>query len=305
MRVVGYLQGPPPDGVDCERPLLVAVSSGVLGQADYLEWREVWRCSNHRESLCGPCATRYRRRVESVAGEGLWQRGGFFYLATVTAPGTRPHCKRAGCDGDGVTCPHERCRCTPSGGVSLGDWNPTAGARWNVLRTALAKHYRVRLQYFRAVEVQDGKRRDDGEGRGALHLHVLVWSPRRLDLRTLRRLAMGAGFGHSVKLDMLTPGSKAAARYVAKYVTKSADDRELVPWIGDLVDPDSGVVYQDQVTPTYRTWSQSAKWGTTMAAIRTAARRKWLTDETERLGTQGISGGVRPLTATAGASPPG
>lgn len=261
--------------MDCERPLLVALSSGELGEPGHQEWREVWRCSNHRESLCGPCATRYRRRVKSVAGEGLWRREGFHYLLTVTAPGDRAHCKRAGCQGDGETCPHQRCGCTPDGGVVLADWNPTAGKRWNTLRASISKHYRVKLQYFRAVEVQDGKRREDGQGRGALHLHFLVWSPRRLSDRTLRRLAIRAGFGHSLTLDPLAPGSKAAAEYVAKYVTKAADSREIVPWMGDVVDQETGEIFQEQVRPTYRTWSQSAKWGSTMAAIREAARRKW------------------------------
>jgi hypothetical protein len=142
----------------------------------------------------------------------------------------------------------------------------------------LNKRYRVSMRYFRAVEVQDGKRRDDGAGRGALHLHLLVWSPRAMNVKTIRGLAISAGFGHSVQLDRLAPGSKNAAYYVSKYVTKSADSREDVPWIGERVDPVTGTVYEDEVPATFRTWSQSATWGKTLSDIRQAARRKWLLD---------------------------
>jgi hypothetical protein len=214
--------------------------------------------------------------VRALAGEGLWRREGFYYLLTATAPGARAHCKRGGCSGDGVNCPHERCRCTPPGGVDLAEWNPTAGKRWNRLRSSLSAHYSVNLDYFRAVEVQEGEHRDDGIGRGALHLHVLVWSPRKLDLRTVRRLAVLAGFGHSLKLDALAPGSKKAAYYVSKYVTKSADSRDLVPWSVDEIDSVTGEVERVPGGATYRTWSQTRGWGTTMKAIREVARRRWV-----------------------------
>jgi hypothetical protein len=268
VRRVGYLRGPAPDGMDCERPLLMAVSrDGRLFE------REVWRCKNHRSSLCRPCAARYGRRVEAVAAHGLMLAGAdFFHHLTITAPGAQAHCKKSGCAA--TDCAHEKCDCTPPGGVSLGEWNPTASKRWNHLLTLVERHYGERPQYFRAVECQDGKRVVDGCGRMALHFHVLLRTDCSVSERTLRKLAIQAGFGHELKLQQLAPGSRAAARYVAKYVTKSCDERDEVPWLVDQVD-DDGEITAESRPATFRAWSQSKGWGTTMAAILVDVRRRW------------------------------
>lgn len=133
------------------------------------------------------------------------------------------------------------------------------------------------LEYFRGVEVQV---------RGALHDHAMVWSPVPLGKTKLRGLAMRAGFGHSLDLAPAPPGSKRAAYYVSKYVTKATDVRDSVPWLPDgfvpvidqvegvvLLNPDTGEVRPGQAR--YRTWSMSRQWGLTMAAVR-AECRAWV-----------------------------
>jgi hypothetical protein len=205
---------------------------------------------------------------------------GFNYHLTITAPGVELHCKKSGCSA--TDCAHEKCGCTPLGGVSLGEWNPTASKRWNHLLTLVERHYGERPQYFRAVECQDGKRTVDGCGRMALHFHVLIRTDGSLSAKTLRKLAIQAGFGHELKLQELAPGSKAAARYVAKYVTKSCDERDDVPWIVDQVD-DDGEVTAENVRATFRTWSQSKGWGTSMAALVEDARNRWEIKELARV----------------------
>lgn len=207
----------------------------------------------------------------------MWTRAGFYYFLTLTAPSeVGQHCKRAGCDGS--TCDHEKCRCTPPGGVDLAEWNTTAAKRWNGFLTLLERRYACRPSYFRAVEVQDGKRRQDNEGRGALHVHAIIWSPRKYSTRTVRQLAIAAGFGHSVDLEAIPTGSKQAAYYASKYVSKSCDARDDVPWSVEVVDPESGEISREQVPATFRTWSQSAKWGTTLRALRERALIQYLED---------------------------
>jgi hypothetical protein len=211
----------------------------------------------------------------------MWTREGFYYFLTLTAPGVESHCKKAGCDG--VGCHHERCLCTPSGGIDLAEWNSKCSRLWNRFLLELERVYRVRPVYFRAVEVQNGDRRADKEGRGALHLHVILWSPRKYSTRTVRRLAIKTGFGHEVKLEAITPGSKAAAFYCAKYVSKSCDARDDAPWLGpQLHDEDGEKLPREPAPATFRTWSQSAKWGKTMREIRLRAHRRYVEDQVLR-----------------------
>ncbi len=211
------------------------------------------------------------------------REGGYTYLLTVTAPGDDAHCKRPGCRGrgDGLGCKHERCPCTPVGGMpgGLGEWNASHSKRWNHLRTLLRRAH-PDLEYFRGVEVQDGKR--GGSARGALHDHALVWSSTPLDERSLRRMAMAAGFGHEVDLAEVQLGTKKAAYYVSKYVTKSADSREDVPWAADAVDVRTGEVKRVTVAGRYRTWTQSRGWGRSMAQVRAAAGEYAALKECER-----------------------
>ena len=244
LRVLGYLHGPGGAGLDCDKPLRVVCRS--------CDFRTVWACSGHRESRCRPCAARYRRRVRAVAESGLRRRpGGFTYLLTLTAPGRRAHRLPDG----------SPCRCTPQGGVDLAEWNASHSARWNHFRTRLRSAH-PDVQYFRGVEVQL---------RGGLHDHAMVHSDHPLSLRWLRELAMDCGFGHSVDLAPCAPGSKRAAYYVAKYVTKATDSRDLVPWAADVVDEGTGEISRGVVAGRYRTWSMSREWGSTMAQVRAIA----------------------------------
>jgi hypothetical protein len=253
VRVVGYLRGRRPSWVDCERPLL-----RVCG---FCEAQSVLPCSGHRESQCRPCAARYRRRVSKVVFSGVNGNQGHLYLLTLTAPSEKgAHCKKPRCRGSGrSTCGHETCPCTPEGGVDLAAWNADHSRRWNQFRTALKRLF-PDLQFFRGVEVQDGHR--GGTARGALHDHCMVRTSSPLVLRQLRALAISCGFGHSVDLAGCAPGSKQAAYYVAKYVTKATDSRRAVPWVnvetGELTDG------------RYRTWSMSREWGLKMAEVRAA-----------------------------------
>lgn len=215
----------------------------------------------------------------------MYRRQGFYYFLTLTAPGNERH--RKGRSG-------KWCMCTPEGGVDPADWNPTMGACWNRFLTAARDHYRVRPAYFSANETQK---------RGALHRHPLLWSPRKLSKPVLRQLAIAAGFGHEIELIEVAPGSGAAARYVSKYVTKSSTERPDVPWRRPMV-ADDGTAYV-QVEATYRTWSSSRSWGSTLKQLRQADIAKL-----ERLRAQGWEPGRRPavpgavmLAVTAGAVP--
>lgn len=198
-------------------------------------------------------------------------------LLTVTAPGEQEHLLR-----DGSLCP-----CTPVGGISVAEYNATASERFNRLMQALRRKYGEELQYARAAEVQDGKRRHDGQGRGALHFHVLLRldHPRRLlqDFKpsdpycVLRQLVESHGFGHAVDLQEVP---ESVASYCAKYVSKSADDRQQMPWLdrrtGEIVEGNG----------RYRTWTASRKWGLTMQAVR-AAQSAWFREGSDPEGPRG------------------
>lgn len=242
-RPSGYALRPAFRPHDCSRPLDVRCRD--------CDARTLWPCGGHRESSCKACSARYRRRVRSVATSGMTAERAQRYmaLATFTAPGRAEHRLPNG----------ERCECTPPGGVDLAEWNSTHSRRWNHLRTLLRREY-PDLQFMRGVEVQ---------GRGALHDHAIVYSPAgALDLALVRRLAIRAGFGHSVDLAPCTPGSKRAAYYVSKYVTKACDSRDDVPWLGEVVDRQTGEVTVGLVPGRYRTWSCSREWGDTMRDVR-------------------------------------
>jgi hypothetical protein len=190
-------------------------------------------------------------------------RAGSLALVTLTAPGRRLHHLP-----DGSVC-----RCTEAGGIDLPEWNASHSRRWNRFRTALRRHY-PDVQFFRGVEVQD---------RGALHDHAMVYSPTGpLSLVLVRRLAMDAGFGHSVDIAPCVPGSRKAAYYVSKYVTKATDKRDEVPWAADVVDLTTGEVTRGVVPGRYRTWSMSREWGSTMADVRARAAAYAATKRAER-----------------------
>jgi hypothetical protein len=243
LRNRGYVRLGVNHGLDCSQPLLM-VCSNCFGVA-------YWTCKSHRESRCVACSWRYRRLLSRIAEAGS-RSTGFMYLLTLTAPGVAQHVMPSG----------DVCPCTPDGGVDLGEWNASAAASWNLMRTRL-RALNPRLEYLRAVEVQK---------RGALHLHVIVWCPDPLDKVALREMAIRYGFGHSLDLAAIVPGSRRHAYYVAKYVTKACDVRETVPWASDLVHPGTGEITRVDGMATYRTWSASHGWGLTMKQCRTACR---------------------------------
>ncbi len=244
LRPLRHLRGSSTHGMECNQPLHV-----VCRSCDY---STRWPCQSHRESLCRSCAARYRRRVRSVAYSGMQRERGNFYHLTLTAPGDKAHRLPNG----------QPCPCTPVGGVELARWNADHSVAWNRFITAL-RFYFPDLQYFRGIEAQD---------RGALHDHVLIWLPiGALEVPEVRRLAIQAGFGHSLELQSLVPGSRKASAYVSKYVTKSCDVRASVPWLGELLNPATGEVTIGRVPGKYRTWSMSESWGTSMGEIRARA----------------------------------
>lgn len=259
LRPLGYMPNGRRVGLDCDSPLrAVCVSCG---------YTEAWRCNSHRASRCVPCSWRYRRLVSRVASEHPSRP--HLYLLTVTAPGTSQHVLWHRDTWGPRPADRPTCACTLSPGETLGEWNASAGRRWNTLRGNLRRLV-PDLEFFRAVEPQS---------RGALHLHVIVASSVELDPFAVQRLALSAGFGCTMDLAVVEPGSRRHAYYVAKYVTKAADSRAVVPWAADVVDMDTGEVVLTNVTPTYRTWSSSQGWGLTMRALKAgiaADRQRWV-----------------------------
>jgi hypothetical protein len=255
------VRGSCPRRIDCDSPLLVVCGNGCPAS-------DVMRCGNHRASKCGPCSTRYRHLVRRVAAEGMLHRStsGYLYLLTLTAPAQEEHLQWM--PNWNRKDPRPVCGCDRHLVDGLGVWNAQASACWNRMRTAL-KRLTPDLAFFKAVETQK---------RGALHLHLPIWSPTPLNVVVLQRLALNAGFGCVIDLERLAPGDLRAAAYVSKYVSKATDSRDEVPWVADVVDEATGEVRLMQTTARYRTWSASQNWGMTMkvlrAGIREAAQRR-------------------------------
>lgn len=217
-------------------------------------------------------------------------------MLTLTAPGAH-----VGPDGkpNGMVIPGQRgyhgpcasCADTRAKYPTLAQWNAACSGMFRVLMLRLRRRYGKDLQYYRGVEVQDGKSRTDGIGRGALHYHVVVRSSRPLVLAEVWRMARACGFGCSVDLRPIDLGSDEAqriARYVSKYVTKGCEDRDFVPWsqrkVWERVNMVTGEVTELPYTstqPTFRTWSQSARFGLTMRELR--AKRRQVMDNLRRM----------------------
>lgn len=230
-----------PDGV-CHKPM---VFWDALNRMPVLR-----RCNAHRSKHCPSCAATYRRRVRRVAATGCLDRaasGGYLGMATFTAPGVAGH-RRWVPGGRAVAL----CDCHESAAGGMGLWNARAGRRWNHLRTLLRRQF-PGAEFFRAVEPQE---------RGALHLHVVFWSPAPVDVLVLQDLALTAGFGCNTQWDPARKDPTRFAGYVSKYVTKATDDRIKVPW--ELPNESTGEVIT--AAATYRTWSQSKGFGCTMKA---------------------------------------
>ena len=265
-------EGPAPRDVPgCEGPRRFVC---VLCSTDL-----VLPCDTGNELRCQPCARRYKLRVQVVARTpALLCRPGTLAFLTLTPRGSRQHCYR-GCQ---VPCEHRKCPCTPPGGASMAEDNGSIGLRYNRFLRDL-RRLLGDVQYFRAVETQQ---------RGGLHLHTLL----RLEsvllvtpaLRTsVRRLAMRHGFGHEIDLQVAGDDARSArllAWYCAKYVSKAVSDRPEVPWrrwrqpVAAVVGPTSGEVFRDAVKgspATYRTWTASQRWGSSMGSVK-AAQRAWV-----------------------------
>jgi len=280
--------------VDCARPLLrVCVRLGC-GFQQFLP------CKSPRSSVCGECSIRYRRRVQCIAKSGLGRDGFFEYFLTLTPPGDRQHCKKPGCD-QAPYCSHEQCECTGLDGTDLARWNAQHGARFNHFRTRLRRELAPDLQYMRGCEAQDGKHLQAADvGRMGLHDHLVMRTKHPLDVRDIRALAMAAGFGHSVKLVPIRAGSRAEAYYISKYITKSSDVRADVPWVADVIDVETGELFEGVRVPgRYRTWSMSRDWGLSMADVRASAYELYLRLDAARCHEE-ISAGMSVLTSGLG-----
>lgn len=236
----------PVEGVECDWPKLLVCVCGQGFKA---------RCSTTSRSQCGPCSETYRRRVSRVARSGMVTAlPGRVYILTLTAPGSHRHKYRGG-----------YCPCTPEGGVDLAKWNGEAANSWNKFITDVRRTFGG-CEYFAAKEVQK---------RGALHFHVPIRfdQPTKVRISKLRALAIRHGFGHELVLDELTTDLEhgkgsvdGSAWYVAKYVTKAADERQEVPYISRVT---------GEIGPgRWRLWTASRGWGLTMKRLR-AIQAEW------------------------------
>lgn len=250
-------------GLDCDSPLRLVMSCG---------WTWAKTCGR---SACKPCAARYRRLITRVVDTGMQAQasdGKRLWLLTLSAPGARAHGRWT--PSQHYTRGARRVACDCHAGVDLADWNPEASGCWNRLRTALVRDL-PDLAFYRAAEIQDGSRRTDGVGRGALHHHVVIGTRGGLDVRAVQLLALAAGYGCVIDLQAVELGANLAdlAAYVSKrvagYVTKaSGAGRQGVPWRADVVDDETGEVRRMHTLPTYRTHSQSKGWGITVGEVR-------------------------------------
>jgi hypothetical protein len=183
---------------------------------------------------------------------------GHMYLLTITAPGEAGHRRWS----PAARARRHVCGCEQSMAAGPASWNASAGRRWNHCLTLL-RRLSPDLEFFRAAEVQR---------RGLLHQHVPLWSPVPLDPVEVQAAALAAGFGCVFDLQEVT-SPQQVARYVGKYVSKSTDQREDVPWERLMIDPATGEVREVRTRPTYRSYSTSRTWGLTMRDCIAAARR--------------------------------
>ena len=253
-------------GLDCDQPLRFTMSCG---------WVWVRTCNSNRK--CKPCADRNRRRCTRVVGTGMQVqagRGRRLWLLTLTAPGDGDHRRWTVRQEFVRGAPRPVCSCHV--GVDLADWNPAASACWNRLRTGL-RDLDPDLDYYRATEVQD---------RGAIHHHVVIGAARLPSARVLQDLALAAGYGCVIDLrpvedlDHVDDVAGYVSKTLAGYVTKSSGDgRDGVPWRREFTeDPTTGEVYDEprrlHTVPTYKTHTQSHRWGCTVAEVKAVAQRQ-------------------------------
>jgi hypothetical protein len=200
--------------------------------------------------------------LKTVQGQRLW-------LLTVTAPGVAPHKRWSPRQVYVRGARRPVCPCHE--GVALADWNPSAGACWNRLLTALRERL-PDLDFYRVSEVQD---------RGALHHHVILATPGSLDVLEVQALALAAGYG--CQTDLVPVDVTADVRQLGSYVSKqlsgyvskgSGAARQSVPWRRDVADRETGEIRRLHTTPTYKTHTQSRSWGCTQRQIMAERQRQ-------------------------------
>ena len=254
VRVVGYVRSGSHTRTDCLQPLRAVCELGC-------GYETFWRCDCSSDIRCPPCAERQRLLLARIVDHGITDRlgVGYTYFVTLTAPGENAHLRLF----QGKR-PAHRPECTCHYGlITLGkaEWNAQESACWNRLNTALRRIDRA-MTFIGAVETQK---------RGLLHRHLVINTAGPLVHEDVQRLALTAGYGCSVDIEPLQSASKAA-RYISKYVTKSSGARGDVPWMGDVVDKDTGEVRRLHTTPTFRTWSAAQSWGFTKKGLREIAK---------------------------------
>lgn len=284
---MGYVQHGRVRRVDCDRPLRVVCRQPACGH------QEQWACGVSSSAKCGPCSERTRKHYARVIETGLTDAPGHAYFLTLTAPGDGPH--RQWVQGK-QRGPRPECQCHDNG-LNMGQWNRQESACWNRLRTALAR-LSGGLAFASAVEAQQ---------RGALHRHAVVRSATRLDVQEVQELALAAGYGCVVDLQVI--GSAAGmGRYLSKYVTKGGD-RDLVPWEDVHVNHSTGEITV-RTSATYRLRSQSRDWGCTMREVRQVAssqaraRARYLEEMRELVESEGAGPPAGLPAAPAASLPP-
>ncbi len=191
-------------------------------------------CKRRMCAWCGPAMYVPDKLARML--RGMSWAGHRYYLLTLTAPGM--------CDD---TCAG---KASHSNGcmARCSRWNLRAGERWKRFTVLLRRLLPgADVEFFKTWELQSRK---------ALHAHVIVrlGGKVHLPVGVLRKLAERAGFGPV--LDWRT-ADKGAARYLAKYLTKS---------MGEAAAPRSPQGRGVLATPrpgrktNARPWSDSGKW---------------------------------------------
>jgi len=262
--------------------------------------QEFWRCDCMDESKCGLCSDRRRKLIARLVDLGISNRlgSGYTYFLTLNGPGENDHKRwrqgRGGNDRPTCDCHHTWL------GVSKGEWNKDESSCWNRLRLALSRLVDGSLTYIGAVEVQN---------RGVLHRHVVLNSSRVLLPEEVQVLALSAGYGCVLDLQVIRTASKAAS-YISKYVTKSAGARKELPWVADVVNKETGEVRKMRTTPTFRTWSAAHSWGYTLKGLREIARAqartraRYLEELSELLGAGSLASEPAGCPQKVAADPP-